>query len=689
VTAELSFPRQQARTQRFSLGVPRAFTVAPDGSRVLFLRSASGADRRTGLWSLDVETGQETPLFDPFSDSEDLSPEERARRERSRESAAGVVGYATDSALTVAAFALSGKVHVTDLAVGTTAELATPGPVIDPRPDPTGRHVAYAVVAGELRVVGVDGSGDRALAVPDGDEVTWGVAEFIAAEEMDRFRGYWWAPNGERLLAARVDNAPVQRWHIADPANPGTVPAEIAYPAAGTDNADVSLAVLGLDGSRVDVQWDRAAFPYLATAHWSAGGAPLLLVQSRDQRTQRILAVDPDSGATSVLHEESDPQWVDIMPGVPAWTRDGRLVRIAAIDGSWRLVVGDDVLTGVELQVRSVTSVTADDVLIRASEGDPTQIHAYRVRKDGVERLSDGDGVHAVVRGGDVTVRLSTGLDFFGTVIEVFQGSARVASIKSLAATPSITPNVRMLELGERGLRGALLLPTGYVDGQLPVLLDPYGGPHAQRVVQTRNAFTASQWLADQGFAVLVVDGRGTPGRGPAWERAIHLDFAGATLDDQVDALHAAAAQFPFLDLSRVAIRGWSYGGYLSALAVLRRPDVFRAGIAGAPVTDWRLYDTHYTERYLGHPAERPEVYDANSLIDDAAKLSQHLMIIHGLADDNVVAAHTLRLSSALLAAGRPHTVLPLSGVTHMTPQEQVAENLLLLQVDFLKRSLR
>jgi len=589
VTAELSFPRQQARTQRFSLGVPRAFTVAPDGSRVLFLRSASGTDRRTGLWSLDVETGQETPLFDPFSDNEELSPEERARRERSRESAAGVVGYATDSALTVAAFALSGKVHVTDLAAGSTAELATPGPVIDPRPDPTGRHVAYAVVAGELRVVAVDGTGDRALAEPDGDEVTWGVAEFIAAEEMDRFRGYWWAPDGERLLAARVDNSPVQRWHIADPANPGTVPAEIAYPAAGTDNADVSLAVLGLDGSRVDVQWDRAAFPYLATAHWSAGGAPLLLVQSRDQRTQRILTVDPDTGTTAVLHEESDPQWVDIMPGVPAWTRDGRLVRIAAVDGSWRLVVGDDVLTPVGLQVRSVTSVTTEDVLVRASEDDPTQIHAYRVSKDGVERLSDGDGVHAVVRGGDVTVRLSTGLDFFGTVIDVFRGGTRVGSVKSLADTPSITPNVRMLELGERGLRGALLLPTGYVDGPLPVLLDPYGGPHAQRVVQTRNAFTASQWLADQGFAVLVVDGRGTPGRGPAWERAIHLDFAGATLDDQVDALHAAAAQFPFLDLSRVAIRGWSYGGYLSALAVLRRPDVFRAGIAGAPVTDWRL----------------------------------------------------------------------------------------------------
>jgi dipeptidyl-peptidase-4 len=218
--------------------------------------------------------------------------------------------------------------------------------------------------------------------------------------------------------------------------------------------------------------------------------------------------------------------------------------------------------------------------------------------------------------------------------------------------------------------------------------MDPYGGPHAQRVVSSQNAFLASQWLADQGFAVIVADGRGTPGRGLAWERAIAYDFAGATLEDQVDALQAGAAVEPDLDLTRVAIRGWSYGGYLSALAVLRRPDVFHAGIAGAPVTDWRLYDTHYTERYLGHPEEKPEVYDSNSLIDDADKLSRPLMIIHGLADDNVVAAHTLRLSNALLAAGRPHTVLPLSGVTHMTPQEQVAENLLLLQVDFLRQAL-
>jgi dipeptidyl-peptidase-4 len=223
---------------------------------------------------------------------------------------------------------------------------------------------------------------------------------------------------------------------------------------------------------------------------------------------------------------------------------------------------------------------------------------------------------------------------------------------------------------------------------RLPVLMDPYGGTAMQRVVANRASFYASQWFADQGFAVIVADGRGTPGRGPRWEREAHGRSAHKLLDDQVEALETVAALYPELDLSRVGIRGWSAGGYLAALAVLRRPDVFAAAVAGAPVTDWRLYDTHYTERYLGDPGERPAAYAANSLLDEAAKLQRPLMLIHGLADDNVVAAHTLKLSSALLEAGRPHTVLPLSGVTHMTPQEVVAENLLLLQVDFLRRAL-
>ncbi|MEU4803178.1 prolyl oligopeptidase family serine peptidase [Actinosynnema sp. NPDC023587] len=684
---EISFPRQQARSQRFTLGAPRNFTVAPDGGRVYFLRTASATSRANCLWVYDTATGAESLLVDAatlLSDPEDLSPEERARRERSREQAAGIVSYAVDADVARAAFALSGRLFVADLASGAVRELPVTGSVLDPRLDPTGRRVGY-VAAGALHVVDLESGHDTVLAEPDADDVTWGLAEFIAAEEMDRHRGYWFSPDGEHVLAARVDNRPVHRWYIADPANPATPAAEIAYPAAGTPNADVRVAVLGLDGSREFVEWDRAALPYLNTAHWSSHGRPLLQVQSRDQRRVEVLAVGPDG--VEVVAADRDPHWIEVVPGVPRWTPGGELVRVVPLDGANRLVVGDDVWTPDGFQVRSVVEV-ADDVLVTASTDDPTQVHVYRVGAAGVERLSTEDGVHGVTRGGGVVVLSSSGLGHFGPAVTV-TGGGRTGSIGSFAETPVLTPDVRLLTVGERGLRAALLLPTGHVPGgKLPVLLDPYGGPHAQRVLSARNAYLSSQWLADQGFAVLVVDGRGTPGRGPEWERAIAFDFAGATLEDQVDALHAVAAQEADLDLGRVAIRGWSYGGYLSALAVLRRPDVFHAGIAGAPVTDWRLYDTHYTERYLGHPDEKPEVYDSNSLIEDAPKLARPLMIVHGLADDNVVAAHTLRLSSALLAAGRPHTVLPLSGVTHMTPQEQVAENLLLLQVDFLKRSL-
>jgi dipeptidyl-peptidase-4 len=257
------------------------------------------------------------------------------------------------------------------------------------------------------------------------------------------------------------------------------------------------------------------------------------------------------------------------------------------------------------------------------------------------------------------------------------------------AERPLVRPRVTLLPRARSDNATApVLLPTEHDGSPLPVLLDPYGGPHAQRVVRSYNAFLTSQWFADQGFAVVVADGRGTPGRGSAFERAVRGDLASGALEDQISALREAATLHPELDLTRVAIRGWSFGGYLAALAVLRRPDVFHAAVAGAPVTEWRLYDTHYTERYLGDPNTQPDVYDANSLLPLARDLVRPLLLVHGLADDNVVAAHTLRLSAALLAAGRPHEVLPLVGVTHMTPQEQIAENLLLHELDFLRRAL-
>jgi dipeptidyl-peptidase-4 len=693
VTTETSFLRLQARTQRFTLGSPRQFRIAPDGTRALFLRSSSGEDRRHLLWRLDLITGKETVLADPVAlldGDEELPAEERARRERARQQGAGIIGNATDDQVRVVAFALSGKLFVADVVTGDTRQLAVAGPVVDPRPDPTGTQVAY-VADDSLRVAGADGTGDRALAESEGPGRACGLAEFIAAEEMGRSRGFWWSPDGTQLLVAVADRRDVLTWHIADPANPAAPPSTVSYPAAGTANVDVRLALVGLDGTRRDIEWDRAEFPYLVTVHWSAAGPPLVAVQTRNQRRMQVRSIDPASGATTLLHEEADEHWVDIVPGVPAWTGDGRLVLVAVRDGAYQLVVDGKAVSEPGQQVRSVLDV-ARDVLYTASGSDPTQVHVYRVGDAPPARVSTVDGVHTAARRGEVTVLTSWTLDRSGPRNSVLRGAEPVMEVLSFVVTPPITPNVALLSVGERGLRIALLLPSGHRpgEGKLPVLLDPYGGPHAQRVLATRNAFLGPQWLADQGFAVIVADGRGTPGRGPAWDREIAFDFAGVTLADQIDALHAIAEQHPDLDLSRVAIRGWSYGGYLAALAVLRRPDVFHAAIAGAPVTDWRLYDTHYTERYLGHPDERPEVYDRNSLIDDAPNLTRPLLLIHGLADDNVVAAHSVRLSSALVAAGRPHTLLPLPGVTHMTPlDDEVAENFMLLQLRWLKAALR
>ena len=298
---------------------------------------------------------------------------------------------------------------------------------------------------------------------------------------------------------------------------------------------------------------------------------------------------------------------------------------------------------------------------------------------------SERGGVAARANG--VTVIVSELLEPVRRASVLRDGEA-VAEIRSLAESPMLEARPRFEVVGSRKIQIALFTPDGREpDGPLPVLADPYGGPHFSKVIKAQRALLEPQWLADQGFAVLVADGRGTPGRGVAWEHAVYRDFAGPVLEDQVDALHAAAERFDFLDLARVGIRGWSFGGYLAAMAVLRRPDVFHAAVAGAPVTDQSLYDTAYTERYLGNPQDEPDTYRRNSIVEDAPNLVRPLLLIHGLADDNVFVANTLRLTRALTESGRPHAVVPLSGITHMATEESVAENLLLLQVRFFRQA--
>ncbi|NYI04722.1 S9 family peptidase [Allostreptomyces psammosilenae] len=679
-----NLPRQLARTRRFSLGTPRQFTVSTDGRRVLFLRTGGGTDPVGRLWL--YQDGAERLLVAPPSSGDDLPAAERARRERARESSAGIVAYAADPALRTVAYALGGQLWAVRTDEGAPFRVPTAGPVVDPRPCPDGRRIAY-VTGGALHVVTLDGE-DRALAVPEGPDVGYGLTDHVSAESMGRMRGHWWAPDGRALLAARVDTARVGRWYLSDPTDPTAPPREVRYPAAGTANADVSLHLFSLDGDRTEVRWDREDFEYLPAAGWDAHG-PWLAVQSRDQRTVRTLAVDPATGRTRLLHEQRDPAWVELVPGTPRRTAAGALVVTRDEEDTRRLVVDGEAVTPVGLQVREVLGTDGESVLFTGGD-EPTETHVWSWAPErGHTRISTEPGVHTAVAAGGTVVLVGRVAE--RDAVTVWRDGATVGQIASLAEPPVVTPRPAFCRLGERELRASLYLPSWHEPGggPLPVLLDPYGGQHRQVATRALGWWSClSQWFAEQGFAVLVTDGRGSPGRGPAWEKAIRGDILSPALDDQVDALHAAAEHCGDLDLERVAIRGWSFGGFLAAGAVLRRPDVFHAAVAGAPTADQRLYDTHWKERYLGHPDEEPENYDRCSLVADAPLLRRPLLLVHGMADDNVVVAHTLRLSAALLAAGRPHQVLPVPGASHMVTREDVAEQLLHVQLDFLRTAL-
>jgi dipeptidyl-peptidase-4 len=709
------FPRQLARTKRFTLGVPRAVTISADGRRVLFLRTAGGEDPVSRLYVLDLTDSDggdgERLLADPTADwnvgSGEIPEAERIRRERARELASGIVAYSADDACRTVAFAVDGQLWVlaSDQPSGLPRLVPTAGPVTDPRIDPAGRRVAYvtdrALHVVELASDGAGGAGsdgaadgadvDQVLATPEHDEVSYGLAEHVAAESMYRYRGFWWAPDGRQLLAARVDNAPVRQWWIADPANPERPPQAIRYPAAGTPNAEVTAHVLRLDGTRTELRWDRERYEYLTAASWDANG-PLLSVQSRDQRTVLILAADPATGQTTVLHEERDPAWVEITYGAPLRTTAGRLVHVSDLDGSRRLVIDGAPVTPDGLQVREVFCADGEAVYFAGIE-DPAEEHLWRYDPErGLDRISDSPGVHSgTVAGGTVVLFSRTEAGVAMTVTGPAETAIAARPIACLAAESVLTPRITWLTVGARALRAALLLPSWYEPGaaRLPVLMSPYGGPAMQLVMRMRTSwFCEDQWFAEHGFAVLVVDGRGTPGRGPAWDKTVYGDTLSAPVEDQADALQAVAEQFPDLDLGKVGIRGWSFGGALAAMAVIRRPDVFHAAISGAGPHDQRLYDTHWRERFLGRPDENPDGYDRSSTMTYAADLTRPLLLIHGIADDNVVVAHTLRMSSALLAAGRPHQVLPLSGATHTPKDENAVSQLLRHQLNFLNDAL-
>ncbi len=698
-----SFPSLQARTQRFTLGAPSDVTLAPDGKRVAYLQSAGATDLVKRLLTAEI-----TPDFRPrivadpselLTGGEELSPTERARRERLRESGAGIVAFSSDDDLNVAVFALSGSIGVASLTDPDSGAklLDLPGPAIDPRIDPIGARIAW-VVCGSLYVANMDGSDARCLVESTHVAQTWGLANFLAAEEFDRVRGFWWAPDGSALLIEEVDESGVDEWHINDPSDPTQAAHQIRYPAVGRPNPQVRLWLVTLAGDRREVQWDRDRWEYLVSVTWTAYGNPLVTLFDRLQQRATVLAVDSRDAATTEVASAADDAWVSMVAGTPTWTSRGELVTTYHSDDTETIAInGEPLDLPSGHQVATVLRSGADGLVLavrpRATASALILIDHNRT----IHPLSDEEGWTVGDLRGETLYLAHTDIDSrdwqrtLSLRNRADGNQQHVATIESQAMNPPLDIAPEFIAVGERQLNTAVLWPQDHAPGsrRLPVIMNPYGGPHAQRVLEIGQAFAQAQWIANQGFAVVITDGRGSPGRGPRWERAINGDLATIPLQDQVDAITAVATRWPAdIDPDRVGITGWSFGGYLAALAVLKRPDVFHAAVAGAPVTEWRLYDSAYTERYLGDPTVDAANYDASSLLPLAPTLDQPLMIIHGFADDNVMVAHSLQLSSALTATGRSHTFVPLVNVTHMTPQEEVAENLLHLEVDFFKRNL-
>ncbi|MEV4344888.1 prolyl oligopeptidase family serine peptidase [Actinoplanes sp. NPDC049596] len=573
----MDYPGLAERTGHFRYGAPHAVTIGADGARVAFLRSAGPEDPYSGLWVLNLATATETLV-----------------------AAGPVTAYAVDRDCRIAAFAHEGRLCRADLIAATVTPVPTEGPAEDPRPDPEGRSIGYVTWengTASLRVAGPEG--DRLLAGEPGSawrehggSVSWGVADEAAAR-FGRKRGWWWAPDGRQILAART--------------------------AAST-----SLHLLDLDYGWVDVHWDRETYPYVVNVRWADSGGPLITVLRRMQQHGLVLAIDPRTGETQVHAELADARWVEPVEGTPRHLPDGRVLvggELAHDGFDARCLFADgSLLTPPGLYVRRVVGSVprpggpsgAPDLIVEGTEGDPSSRDVFRVRTSlgggGAEakKITASPGWHRAEAGGGVLV-----VDG-----EVFRGEAHVATLRNLAEPLPVTSPPVIERVTDRRLPATVRYPATFVAGtRLPVLVTLGDGPGHQQVIHDPAAWPERQWWADSGFAVVTIDGRGTPGTAPSFEKVVHRRLVDVALADQVDALFALVGKHPDLDLSKVAVRGAGLGGWLAAMAVLRRPDVFHRGVARSPVLDWHDLPSAFAERYLGDRHDSADVYGHHSLV--------------------------------------------------------------------------
>ena len=690
---------------------PRALKLSPDGKLLTSLRPRADDRERFDLWGVDTETGEARMLVDStkFGGGE-LSEAEKMQRERARIGGSrGIVSYdwAADSQSLLVP--LDGDVYLAKLDGSTRRLTSTPQGELDATISPKGGFVSF-VRDQNFFVTDLATGTERRLTRDGGGTLSWGLAEFVAQEEMDRTKGAWWSPDDARIAVARVDESGVAIVSRAAIGADGTKIYDQRYPRAGAANAKVQLFVMRNDGTglaRVDLGENDDI--YLARVDWAADGKSLYVQrQSRDQKSLDLLRVDPVTGASSVVFSERAKTWLNLHENFRA-LGDGSLLWSSERDGFshlYRWTAGKwTQLTKGAWNVRKIAAVdeTSGRVIFTGNRETPTAQGVYAVPLSGgpVTMLSEAGWWNSATVNRSATrmiVTRSNPVQPEQTYLADAEGK-RVQWVEEnriegghpyapyLAA--HVRPEFGTLKAADGSVLHYKLLKPALAEGQrAPVFVQVYGGPGGGRQVTEAWGGAVQQYLVQQGWIVFSVDGRGTPDRGKAFEDQIHRAMSTVEVTDQLTGVDWLKSQ-SFVDPKRIAVYGWSYGGYMTLRLLESAPGVFAAGVSGAPVTKWELYDTHYTERYMGMPQDAGGAYAKANPLTYTDKLADPLLLIHGMADDNVVFENSTALMAKLQAAGKPFETMVYPGQTHRVAGPGISVHLWKTILGFLDRTVK
>jgi dipeptidyl-peptidase-4 len=674
---------QVASFPRPGMTAPGGVSFTPDSQGLCYLMSAEG-NLALSLWRYDIATGARTVLAGP-PPAQEFNRDEELRRERMRLRHEGVTSYtfARNSDRQVLLVPRSGALAVS-IDGGPLADVPGTEGAFDPWLSPDGSFVAF-VRDGDLYAVHIETATSRRLTSTAEDGLTNGLAEFIAAEELDRDHGFWWSPDSRSVAFIEADSRHIPVYPIVHQGKDTVDVENHRYAFSGAENARLRLGVVELGTGAI--RWmDLGGDPdiYVARVAWREDGPLIAQVLSRDQKDLALVTFDGREPRL-LVHEHAEP-WFNL-DNATRFLESGEILRLSEKSGYRHIYVhaadGRELrqLTAGEWVVAGVAGVDESRRLVyfSANREDPREQHIYRVPLDGgeVERLTTLPGSYSAVLSKDGRFLAShhSSVDHAPTLTLVdLQAGTRAAIFanegNSAEALGFVPPEFVTLPAADgTTLYGALYRPRGVAPGQkCPVIVSVYGGPHAQRVVRdwTMTVDMRAQYLASRGLAVFVLDNRGSWNRGLAFEAHIHLRMGTVEVEDQVAGVRWLAENYDFVDPSRVGVYGWSYGGYMTLMCLVTEPDVFKAGVAGAPVTHWDGYDTGYTERYMSTPAANPAGYREGSVMAHVEQLRGKLLIVHGMIDENVHFRHTGRLLVALTAAGKTYDTLFYPEERHM-----------------------